>query len=200
MAVPDLYASVNHLVDPLSMSTGRMAPQGVTVHHLADVDVNRAIKSLRAEGLGYHIIIDRQGAIYQTTYFSHTVAHAGKALWNGLSPNRHHIAVALASWGAVTKKGDNFIAWNGSPLSEAEVARRPGNLSNSLYHWHIATAKQETQLLTFLRWCILKGISHKNICGHDEAALPAGRKSDPGGVLSKLMAEVRDEVSRKPGS
>jgi len=197
--VPDLYAAVNHLVDPLSMSTGRMIPKGVTVHYTADGSAQGAIKALRAEGLGYHIIIDRAGAIYQTCYFSHSVAHAGVAKWNNRSPNREHIAVALVSWGAVAKKGDEFVAWTGAPIQASQVARRPGNLSNSLYHWHIATPQQEASLTMFLRWCILKGISHKDICGHDEAAIPAGRKADPGGVLSKLMAELRDEVSQKPG-
>lgn len=200
MAIPDLYASVNNVIDPLAMSTGRMQPKGVTVHHLADVDIKRAINSLRAEGLGYHIIIDRDGAVHQTTYFTHTVAHAGKAMWNGRSPNREHIAVAIASWGAVTKKGEKFYAWNGAPIPEAEVARRPGNLSNALYYWHVATDKQESKLISLLRWCTIKGISHSDICGHDEAALPAGRKSDPGGVLSLLMRELRDEIAKKPGS
>jgi len=198
--LPDLYPGMKKLVDPLAMSTGRMKASGVTVHYLAEVNVEAAIASLRKEGLGYHVIIDRDGKLYQTCYFSHKVAHAGVAKWNGKSPNSHHVAVAVASWGAVGLKDKKFFSWAGHQIPAGEVARRPGNLGNQLYHWHAATQTQEATLMMFLRWCVSKGISPKDVCGHDECAIPAGRKADPGGVLTWTMKELRDVLSQKPGS
>lgn len=198
--LPDLYSGMKKLVDPLSMSTGRMEPSGVTVHYLAEVSVEAAMKSLRAEGLGYHVIIDRDGSLYQTCYFSHKVAHAGVAKWNGKSPNSNHVAVAVASWGAVGLKEKKFYSWAGHEIPSSQVARRQGNRSDTLYHWHAATQPQEATLMMFLRWCVSKGVKPDEICGHDECALPEGRKADPGGVLSLTMKELRETLKTKPGS
>jgi len=198
--IPDIYTGVKKLIDPLAMSSGRMTPKGVTIHHLADVKIERDIQHLVKEKLGYHFIIDRNGDVLQTCYTSHSVNHAGVADWNGLSPNRHHIAVSLSSWGAVTKSGDGFKAWNGTVVPASEVVRRKGNLNASDYYWHGATVAQEKSLMTLLRWCILNGIKPVDICGHDECALPSGRKSDPGGVLSVTMKDLRNALATKPGS
>jgi N-acetyl-anhydromuramyl-L-alanine amidase AmpD len=198
--LPDLYPGMKQLVDPLSMSTGKMEAVGVTVHYLAEVTVASALKSLRAEGLGYHVIIDRDGKIFQTCYFSHSVAHAGVAKWNGKSPNRCHVAVAVASWGAVGLKNGKFYSWAGHEIPASEVARRRGNRGKDLYHWHAATAGQEASLMMFLRWAVSKGIKPEDICGHDECAIPEGRKADPGGVISMTMGELREVLKTKPGS
>jgi len=198
--LPDIYRGTQKLISPLSMSAGPMlSVEGVTIHHLADVKVGRVIDSLLAEGLGYHVIIDRDGTVIQTTYFSQRVNHAGTAKWRGASPNREHIAVSLASWGTVKIQDKKYYAWNGSEIPAAQVAKRPGNLSNTLYHWHIATEAQEKSLVAFLRWCMTRGLKRENFCGHDECALPAGRKSDPGGVLSMTMTELRDKLGEAPG-
>lgn len=195
----DIYPGIAKLINPLVMRSGDMVPLGVTVHYLADVNIERAIKSLTSEKLGYHFIIDRNGSVLQTCYLSHSVNHAGKADWRGHSPNRHHVAVALSSWGLASRKGETFTAWNGAELPAAEIARRPSNTSNALYHWHAATQAQEASLIKLLRWLVKNGIDPKNVCGHDECCIPVGRKSDPGGVLSMTMGELRDIISQKPG-
>lgn len=201
MMLPDIYRGTQKLVTPLAMTAGPMTDvRGITVHHTADNNVQRVIDDLKAQGLGYHVIIDRDGTIIQTTYLSQRVNHAGIAKWNGVSPNREHVAVSLVSWGAVTKKGGKYVAWNGSEVVASQVAQRRGNLTDQLYYWHIATPKQEQALMTFLRWAIMRGLDRADFCGHDECALPEGRKSDPGGVLSKTMAEIRAELTDKPGN
>lgn len=201
MMLPDIYRGTQKLVTPLAMTAGPMSEvRGVTVHHTADNNLQRVIDSLKAQGMGYHIIIDRDGTVVQTTYLSQRVNHAGVAKWNGVSPNRQHIAVALVSWGAVSRQGKKYVAWNGSEIVASQVAHRRGNLTEDLYYWHIASPAQEAQLLTFLRWAIMRGLDREDFCGHDECALPEGRKSDPGGVLSKTMAEIRAELTSKPGN
>ena len=109
--LPDIYRGTQKLISPLSMSAGPMlSVEGVTIHHLADVKVGRVIDSLLAEGLGYHVIIDRDGTVIQTTYFSQRVNHAGTAKWRDCSPNREHIAVSLASWGTVKIQDKKYYA------------------------------------------------------------------------------------------
>jgi N-acetyl-anhydromuramyl-L-alanine amidase AmpD len=201
MMLPDIYKGAQKLVTPLAMSAGPMLDvEGVTVHHTADTNVTRLIESLKGEGLGYHIIIDRDGTVIQTTYHSQRVNHAGTAKWLGHSPNRSHIAVALVSWGSVTKKGNRYFAWNGAEVVATQVANRRGNLTDHAYYWHAATPQQEAALEMYLRWCMTRGLSRESFCGHDECALPKGRKSDPGGVLSMTMADLRAKLGQKAGN
>lgn len=200
MKFPDCYPMATKLYNGMEFAKGILDASGVTVHHTGDTGVDRTMRSLREVGLGYHIVIDREGGVHQLTFLSQRVNHAGEANWNGKSPNRHHLAVAVESWGAVTLKDKKFKAWTGLEIPATEVARRPGNLGPSDFHWHAATKRQEMALIGFLRWCVSKGIKPTEICGHDECALPKGRKSDPGGTLSMTMREVRNVVQTKPGS
>jgi N-acetyl-anhydromuramyl-L-alanine amidase AmpD len=196
---PDIYPWVHKLVSPTALSLGPLTPLGVCIHYLADRNVDRSIMGMKEAGLGYHLIIDRDGKIYQTTYFNLRVNHAGIAEWNGLSPNRHFIAIALASWGYLNSKNQ---AWNGTTINVNETALRTGNVDKKLLRWDAATQIQETALVNCLSWLISKGISIKNICGHDECAKPPGRKQDPGGILSRTMSDMRQLLetmqSKKP--
>jgi len=196
MMIPDVYPYANKIVSPLYMSKGKFVPRGIVVHYLADRNVGRAIDNLKTQGLGYHLIIDRDGTIHQTTYLSHAVSHAGEASWNKISPNRHFLAVAISSWGVLTPKDGKLVAWNGSQVGSHEAQKRTGNLSKTEYWWDIATRGQERELMKFLKWCCERGIEPKNICGHDECALPTGRKPDPGGVLSMSMSDIRKELAK----
>lgn len=194
--ITDVYPFAHKIVSPLYMSTGKFVPRGVVVHYLADRNVKRAIESLKAQGLGYHLILERDGTVIQTTYLSHAVSHAGQASWNKLSPNRHFLAVAVASWGVLEPKDGKLVAWNGSQVGAHEAEKRKGNISEAEHWWDVATRHQEKELRKFLAWCVEKGIEPKNICGHDECALPKGRKPDPGGVLSVSMSDLRKELAK----
>lgn len=194
--VPEVYPYAQKIVSPLVMGVGKMVPRGVVVHYLADRNSERAIASLKSQGLGYHVIIERDGSVVQTTYLNLAVNHAGEASWQKASPNRHFLAVAVSSWGVLTPKDGKLIAWNGSQVGGHEAAERRGNVHDSSYWWDVATNPQETALRKFLNWAVERGIDPKMICGHDECALPKGRKPDPGGVLSCSMKEMRRELSR----
>jgi N-acetyl-anhydromuramyl-L-alanine amidase AmpD len=170
---------------------------GITIHHLGEHNHENAMASLKKQKLGYHGIIARDGQFIQTAYFSDKVNHAGKALWNGTSPNRRHISVAIASWGEVKKDPAAFkyTTWAGSRIPLFEVNLRKGNIDNDWHFWDMATPEQEATLFRFLRWAVDAGIDPKNICGHDECAIPFGRKNDPGGVISMTMPQLRAVIA-----
>lgn len=156
-------------------------PAGVTIHYTADDSLERSITTLKLAGLGYHILIDYDGTCYQAAPFTDRVYHAGKALWLGNKPNSTHIAISLISWGKLS----HGKSWRGDIIPEYEIAERQGG------QWHKATVNQETSLMDLLQWLVQQGIDPRHICGHDECALPPGRKVDPGGVLQLSMSEVR---------
>lgn len=165
------------------------SPRGVTVHYTASRDISSTISTLASKNLGYHLIIDRDGTIYQCAEFTGRLNHAGKALWNGLSPNKAHLAVALISWGLLKELAPGACeSWGGKLVATEDCKYRQGQW------WDAATTAQELALLKFLRWATIQGIDAGSICGHDESAIPKGRKVDPGGVLSLDMPRLRDLI------
>ncbi len=165
-------------------------PMGVTIHYTAGRNLRSSIEALKAAGNAYHVVIDRDGGVFQLVGFDEGVWHAGRALWQGLSPNRTHLSVALMSWGKLSKiKEGAYLSWIGKAVPSSEVVERRGGC------WDAATQPQEEALMGFLTWCVYHGIDPKHICGHDECAIPAGRKCDPGGILSVATPLIREALS-----
>lgn len=173
-------------------------PLGITVHDSADRDPNRVISWLNHENLGYHIIVDRDGTIIQTGELNKSLYHAGNSLWNELSPNRYHIAVCILSWGKLESSDDKFYSWNKQEIPFDEVEIRADFLGNTA-PYDKATKKQEDSFLTVMKYLVSCGIDPLNVCGHDEACIPRGRKSDPGGVLSFSMEGLRTKLHNQKG-
>lgn len=203
MAWPIVYPFVKMVWQPRLLSRGPWEagrPVGVTVHHAADRDMQRVLMDGKTSGLGYHLIIDRAGLVTQAAYMDERVDHAGDAEWNGHSPNRNHLAVCVLSWGRVNYTPSGFVVWaKGQPLLDPSAcALRPDNLGGPAGWWDACTTAQEATLMSVLRWAVATGIDPANICGHDECALPLGRKDDPGGALSQRMVDVRKSLMVHP--
>lgn len=198
-AFPILYPAVSKILEPTSLAVAQFVgsrPQGVLVHYTADRDSARARRTLVERQLGYHLVIERCGAVTQLCYLDRRVDHAGPSLWRGLSCNRWFAAVALVSWGELSEVGR---AWNGAQVAPAETAVRPYNIGARRGRWDIATPEQEASLVAFLRWAVGLGVDPRNVAGHDEAAIPPGRKVDPGGVLSMEMHQLREVLCAERG-
>lgn len=167
-------------------------PLGITVHYTADRRIERVFESLKAQDLAYHVLVDRNGVVFQCAPLTHRVWHAGKAEWNGVSPNQRHLGVAVVSYGEVhAEEGPYTATWNADKIPDADVVKRKAPVSGVLAAWDAATVQQESALMRFLQWCVDQGVDPHNICGHDECAQPRGRKIDPGGVLSRDMSTLR---------
>lgn len=170
----------------------KMEPLGITVHYLGSHDVASAVNHLRTNNLAYHVIIDRAGVAWQMANFERRVNHAGVASWRGKSPNRSHIAVAVSSWGQLKFEDKKLKTWAGTLYAPESAIYRAGNLGLAKTWWDGITEPQELALMDCLKHLIHSHkIDSENVCGHDECALPHGRKSDPGGVLPFKMSELR---------
>lgn len=171
-------------------------PTGVTVHYSADPDFERVVNCCLQSKLGYHAFIDATGDIYQMNTFDKTTNHAGRATWNNQSPNRSHIAICLLGWGRLTKREDGtVVSWTNTAVAKDAIrTTEDGRL------WAKFTQAQEDSLVAFLKWAMAFGVKPTNICGHDECALPAGRKDDPGGSLSTSMEMLRRKLAAEVGA
>ena len=189
---PTIYPTVAKIIEPHTRHTGTFIgcrPMGVTVHYTADRNMDRARASDEARDLGYHLVIDRDGKIYQTAYLDRTVNHAGPSMWQEMNCNKYFAAVAVVAWGEL-KDGKS---WAGT--SDVTPVKRPYNCATKMSMWDDTTQEQQTALLQVLRWFIACGIDPKNICGHDEAAIPPGRKVDPGGSIPWTMKDLRQMLA-----
>lgn len=194
MSIPPIYPFLNVIKYEKNVNKGQWEanrPLGVTIHYAADRNVERTLSWLKREDLCYHILINREGEIIQTAFLTNTVNHAGHAEWNGLRLNKNHIAIALMSWGKLKEQCGNYYSWSNEKIKKEDTASRP-NFKGEIGIWDKATNKQEAVLQKVLSWFLTVGIEPENICGHDEAAIPSGRKEDPGGVLSISVKEIRE--------
>lgn len=168
---------------------GNFNPCGITIHYTAGGTAVSSIEYLRTTSLRYHLIIDRNGDIYQMVRLDQRVNHAGDANWQGLSPNRKHIAIALANYGKLELQEGKFLTWSGQSMNQTFVEYRPFTLSHGSAYWEKCTKAQESSLVDLIYWLMKNlNISPKHICGHDEAT---PRKIDPGGCLSFSVSELR---------
>lgn len=185
VSLPEFYPEIKRLEFASGAPALKLDAGGVTLHYTADAKLDRVVESLSDSGLRYHLAIDRNGDICQLAPLTICVDHAGRAAWNGKSPNRHHVAIALVSWGKLIK----HEAWTGEKILPSERSWRNDSF------WHAATAEQLASLEKICLWLVSKGIEPKDFCGHDECCLPLGRKVDPGGVLPFTMDQLRSRLS-----
>ena len=171
-------------IDRLGVNFWPALPTGITVHYTGDGDIRRVKLEMDKTKIGYHFLIDRDGSLHQTANLAKCVNHAGRASWNGQSPNRTHLAVSVVSWGALD---DEMRTWAGKIINGT---KRKGKF------WDAATPAQERMLMHLLASLMRDfAISAANICGHDESALPKGRKQDPGNIFTLTMPEIRKALS-----
>lgn len=168
-------------------------PRGITLHYTGGASAESSIEYLLKVGLSYHFLIDRDGLVFQMESLAKPTKHAGRASWKGLSPNKHHVSIAIANYGQLephSEGGVNYYKdWTGN-LHDEVYAK-----DDKLYE--PATDEQEQSLFDLCLWlCRAFMLTGEDICGHDECALPKGRKLDPGGIFSFHISKFRKMIDR----
>lgn len=127
-------------------------------------------RSPEAKGASAHIVIDRDGTIYQCRPFNRTCGHAGKSSWKGfLGLNSCSIGIELANAGddpALTKRWSNL-----PPVNARHKNGGP------LCPWEAYTPEQLASCEAVSK-AVVARYHLDDVVGHDDIA-PA-RKVDPG--------------------
>lgn len=160
---------------------GGRNPKGVVVHYTGSANINGTLHHLKTTGLGYHLIIDRNGSFHQLYDFNEVCWHA-KGTHRDLSTNKHYIGISIVSFGKLQKRKDMYYAYPNDWGFAMPGASSP---------WHMATQQQEKSLGQFLQWCVYHGMFPGRIVGHDEIN---PTKNDPGGILVKNIAAIRNAL------
>lgn len=174
-------------------------PEGAVIHFTA----GRSAESSFQHGLksGYcFFVIAEDGAIHQAFPLDCWGYHAGesfhKKLGNGVS--KYLVGIELSNPGKLIKKRDgSYETWYGEKVDSKNVKHYPKQTKNIEAGYYLSfTEQQETSLKNLLSWLKNNNPSvfhYELVLGHDEVS--PGRKSDPGGALSKTMEDFRSSLS-----
>ncbi len=127
-----------------------------------------------------HVIVDRDGSVWQIVPFNRKARHAGRSSWKGLqSLNRCSIGIEIANYGWLDPQGDGSYKRPDTPRFAAEdVVVAPMPSGTREMGWENYTESQLEAVAEVTRALVYAYPSISEVLGHQEIA--PGRKFDPG--------------------
>ncbi len=126
-----------------------------------------------------HIVIGRDGTIFQLVPFNTIAWHAGKSAYEGrIGYNKFSIGIELDNAGILKKSGSEYLSWFGKSYPENEVIQAIHRNESQEKYWHTFTEIQIEMLEEICLTIMNKYTSIQHILGHEE--ISPGRKTDPG--------------------
>lgn len=138
-----------------------------------------------AHGASAHVIIDRDGTIYQVRPFSRTCGHAGESKWKDPNTGKMYvglnscsIGIELANAGDMMRNPDVYPKTMGD-LSGKPIPRLVARHQNGgpVSAWEMYPSAQ-MKSLEIVAKAIVDRYNIDSMCGHDQIA--PNRKNDPG--------------------
>lgn len=175
-------------------------PDTIVIHYTAGRNAQSAVKTLMRPGSGVsaHLVMAREGDIYQLVPFDTVAWHAGPSTYAGrIGLNKYSIGIEIDNAGPLTRTGDgNFAAWFGGSYAAADAIEGVHRNEQVSRFWHRFSEIQIEQVEEICALLIAKyGIT--TIVGHEEIA--PGRKNDPGPAFpldklrNRLLLERRSD-------
>jgi N-acetylmuramoyl-L-alanine amidase len=169
------------------LSAGRVlkGPIGLTIHYTAGLTAESAISTLTTAKVqaSAHLVIDRDGTVYQLAPLNAVCWHAGPSSWGGRSMcNSFMIGIELVNAGPLLKKANGKLYFDVAKSRECSkddaVEGRQKLWPNTVW-WQSYPQEQLDALIEIAREMQREyNIAEKNIVGHENIA--PTRKSDPG--------------------
>ncbi len=143
-----------------------------------------------------HLVIARNGKIYQLVDFETQAWHAGQSRLNYREHvNSFSIGIELENPGYLKLKGGKYVTWFGKQVSDKLVEQHPHPKTGEPSYWHSYTLKQ---LKVTREVCILlnQHYSIKYLVGHSDVSLSG--KVDPGPAfpLKSLQDATRSPTNK----
>ncbi len=209
MAKSNLHISEKHFLEGTNVDYiecpkniqkfDRGMPDTIVLHYTAGRDGKSSAQYLAKDNVkaSAHIVIDRDGSIYQLVPFDTIAWHAGRSSWKGRSGlNKYSIGIEIDNAGVLTKSANNYVAWFGKKYNADEVMEAVHRNESQPKYWHLYTENQIDMVETVCELLMEQYTGIQNILGHEEIA--PGRKLDPGPAfpldqLRKRLINDRDE-------
>lgn len=154
-------------------------PDTIIIHYTAGSSAESSARYLCNEPrVSAHIVIGRQGEIFQIVPFSQIAYHAGNSFYgNRTMLNKYSIGIELDNAGILNKAGNEYQAWFGTKYQSGDVIQAIHRNESSHRYWHIYT-KDQIDACRDVCSLLIEKFNIKNILGHEE--ISPGRKQDPG--------------------
>lgn len=127
-----------------------------------------------------HVVVDRDGAVWQIVPFNLMARHAGRSQWRGLVKlNRYSLGIEIANYGWLDKQGDGSYKRADTPRFEAgEVTVGPMPGGTAIKGWENYPQAQLDAVAEVTRALLAAYPSIVEVVGHQDVS--PGRKFDPG--------------------
>ena len=187
---------IHQTPSPNHSSRGGHDVTGVVIHYTADGPGWNPVKWLCMPDAkaSAHFVIGRDGEISQLVALDRSAWHAGTSemMYKGeMTPNanRFTIGIELQNAGPLVRDaaGDfHWLAggiksrWKGAKPQQAELCFDNGKVASGW--WESYPQVQMDALAYVLAYIAAEGYEEasQNLVGHEEVAMPLGRKTDPG--------------------
>lgn len=174
-------------------------PSIVVLHYTAGGEAkNTALWCSKPEAkVSYHLIIARNGDVFQQVPFNRRAWHAGSSSWGGKQNcNDFSIGIGFANWGVLFANPDGtFITYTKSDLPAFSPLLRPLALAHkanptNVCFWERYTPEQIETAAQIIK-VLTTTYPIRAIVGHDDIA--PTRKIDPGPAFLRLPLDVATE-------
>lgn len=155
-------------------------PDTLVIHYTAGKNAESSADYLCSDNVkaSAHLVIGKDGKIYQLVAFDTIAWHAGESEYAGrMWLNRYSVGIELDNAGVLEKTGDEYQAWFGTKYPSNEVIYATHRNEFSPRYWHTYTEKQ-IDTCRLVCELLINRYGIKTIVGHEEIA--PGRKQDPG--------------------
>lgn len=159
---------------------GNGQPDTLVIHYTAGKNAESSANYLCNKDVqaSAHLVIARDGKVFQLVPFDTIAWHAGKSAYAGREwLNKYSIGIELDNPGPLEKVGEEFQSWFGSRYSANDVLYATHRNETSPTYWHTFTEKQ-IEICQQICKLLMEKYGIKTIVGHEEIA--PQRKRDPG--------------------
>ncbi|WP_209428435.1 N-acetylmuramoyl-L-alanine amidase [Pararhodobacter sp. SW119] len=168
---------------------GSLKASYIVLHNTMGGRVTSSIDHLNnhTNGFGYHILIERNGSVFQTAALDRITRHAGLSNWRGWdSLNSFSVGISLANYGPLRYRKTHYENEYGRRMPDDSALPGPVPHYNGARNYEIASWERypAAQVDACLRICreIVDRMSIRDIVRHDDVSI--GRKFDTGPALS----------------
>lgn len=171
---------------PTKNHGGKITPRYLVLHFTANSSVSGTVKWFQKQGseASAHIVIGRDGEVVQMVPFHLRAWHCGTSKWSGLGDlNSHSIGFEMVNWGKLKYRKGKLISWAQEVIPDDDAVEVMGE-------WWQRYPDEQVEVCANLAREIVRAYELEDVLGHNEIALPAGRKSDPGPAFP--LQQVRE--------
>lgn len=174
----------DHLLDGVTVDLiagGASMPvrRCLVIHFTAGATGKSSIASMRSQGLSAHLVIERDGTIYQCRAFDRTAGHAGKSRWVDPKTGTKYDGLNSISIGFEIANAGNdsgALSWARKQPGFDSIRARHRNGGPEV-EWEVYPTAQIDAVFAAAKACVLR-YNLDDITGHD--CIAPERKDDPG--------------------